>query len=254
MSSSVLRRVALAAIAGALIVAVSARPALAATQAEKRKADYEAVEKDLRAGNWAAAEKGTATQFKNTMDQYAAEGAADRDLILYTMVRAIAEKGLGRDADASWHWHMAAGLLPILNDADLSPYGAPAKALQKEGLRVRATPKGTRYTKDGPVGDLPGLVAPKPDKDPSPRMPLRLKDEGGFYIVELVVEADGKVSRPLVLSRRGPASLELLALDKLREWVFKPATRDGAAVEVPYLLGVAVGHRPAEIGFENAMD
>lgn len=52
MGSSVLRRVALTAFAGALIVAVSARPALAATQAEKRKADYEAVEKDLRAGNW----------------------------------------------------------------------------------------------------------------------------------------------------------------------------------------------------------
>lgn len=239
------------AVLAALVLAV---PAAAATEAEKRKADYEAVEQELRAGNWEAAEKGAAAQFKKVMEMYAAQGGADRDLILYTMVRAIAEKGLGRDAEASWHWHMAAGLLPALNGADLALYGAPAKALQQEGLRARATPKGASYTKDGPVGDLTGLQGPKLDKDPAPRVPLRLKDEGGFYIVELVVEADGRVTRPLVLSRRGPASLELLALDKIREWIFKPATRGGAAVEVPYLLGVSVGFRPAGIGFENAMD
>lgn len=238
----------------ALGQAAATVPAVAVTEAEKRKADYQAVEQELRAGNWEAAEKGAMAQFKKVMDLYAAQGGADRDLVLYTMVRAIAEKGLGRDAEASWHWHMAAGLLPALNGADLSPYGAPAKALQEEGLRARATPKGTSYTKDGPVGDLAGLQGPKLDRDPAPRLPLRLKDEGGFYVVELVVEADGRVTRPLVLSRRGPASLELLALDKLREWTFKPATRDGAPVEVPYLLGVGVGSRAAEIGVESAMD
>ena len=246
-------RAAVAALVAVLGVAV-ASPSGAASPAEKRKAEYEAVEKELRAGNWEAAEKGAAAQFKNVLELYAAQGGAERDLILYTMIRAIAEKGLGRDADASWHWHMAAGLLPALNDADLSPYGAPAKALQKEGLRVRATPRGAKYSKDGPVGDLAGASAPKLDKDPAPRLPARMKDEGGFYIVELVVEADGRPTRPLVLSRRGPASLELLALDKMREWTFKPAVRDGANVVVPYLFGVSVGRRAADIGFENAMD
>jgi hypothetical protein len=238
----------------ALAQAAATVPAVAVTEAEKRKADYQAVEQELRAGNWEAAEKGAVAQFKKVMDLYAAQGGADRDLILYTMVRAIAEKGLGRDAEASWHWHMAAGLLPALNGADLSPYGAPAKALQQEGLRARATPKGMQYTKDGPVGERTGMHGPKVDKDPAPRLPLRLKDEGGFYIVELVVEADGSVSRPLVMSRRGPVALALLALEKMREWRFEPATRDGAAVAVPWLQGISLGVRSVDAGFDDEME
>ena len=213
----------------------------------KLKAEYEAVEKELRAGNWEAAEKGAAAQFKDLMEKYAAQGGVDRDLVLYTMIRAVAEKGLGRDADASWHWHMAASLLPALNGADLSPYGVPAKALQTEGVRARASAKGVKYTRDGPVGDLGGASAPKLDKDPSPRLPVRMKNVGGFYLVEVVVEADGRPSRPLVLGRRGPVALELLALDKMREWVFKPAMKDGSAVVVPYLLGVGVGRPVGEV-------
>lgn len=241
------------ALLAALAPAVVAAP-VAASDFEKRKAEYEAVEKELRAGNWEAAEKGAAAQFKKVMEQYAAQGGADRDLLLYTMVRAIAEKGLGRDAEASWHWHMAAGLLPALASGDLTVYGAPAKALQQEGLRARATPKGTQYTKDGPVGDRTGLHGPKVDKDPAPRLPLRLKDEGGFYIFELVVEADGRVSRPLVMSRRGPVALALLALEKMREWTFEPATRDGVAVAVPYLQGISVGVRSVDAGFDDEME
>lgn len=254
MKARTLRGLVTCALLSALAPAVSPRAAGAATELEKRKAAYEAVEKELRAGNWAAAEQGASAQLKKTLEQSAAGGGADRDLILYTMVRAIAEKGLGRDADASWHWYMATGLLPALSAADLSMYGAPAKALQQEALRVRATPKGTKYSKDGPVGDRTGLAGPKPDKDPAPRVPLRLKDEGGFYVVEVVVEADGRVSRPLVLGRSGPVALQVLLLDKLREWTFSPATRAGAPVEVPYLLGLGIGPRGDEFTTAEEME
>jgi hypothetical protein len=216
-------------------------PAAAYTP-EEWKAEYEQVDHQLRAGDWQAAEVAIAKLYKATIEQHGDTGRFDGGLVQLTAMRAIAEQGLGRAADASWHWHMAVSFLPDLQRMDLSPYGEPARALQTQGVRGRELAAGEGYRKDGPVGDLTGIKAPKRSKGPSIRLPsLRMKDMGGLYVFEVLVEADGTVTQPLLLQRKGSVALGLLAFDALRNWRFKPATRDGAPVAVPYLVGIGTG-------------
>lgn len=218
-----------------------ALPALALTP-EQWKEQYEQVQHHLRAGDWQAADAAIGKLYKATIEQHGDTGRFDGGLVQLTAMRAIAEQGLGRAADASWHWYEAVSLMPDLLRMDLSPYGEPAQALQSRGVRGRELPAGEQYRKDEPVGDLPGIKPPKRSKGPGIRMPsLRMKDMGGFYVFEVIVEADGTVTQPLLLRRKGSVALGLLAFDAVRNWRFKPATRDGAPVAVPYLIGIGTG-------------
>ena len=232
---------ALAGFALSTALLLVAFPALALTP-EEWKAEYDQVELRLRVADWQAADAAIAKLFKATIEQHGDTGRFDGGLVQLTAMRAIAEQGLGRTADASWHWHVAVSLLPDLQRMDLSPYGEPARALQAQGVRGRELAAGERYRKDEPVGDLAGIKAPKRAKGPGIRLPsLRMKDMGGFYVFEVMVEADGTVTQPLLLQRKGSVALGLLAFDALRNWRFKPATRDGAPVAVPYLIGIGTG-------------
>lgn len=214
----------------------------AAYSPEEWKAEYEQADQLLRSGEWQAAEAAIAKLYKATIEQHGDTGRFDGGLVQLIAMRAIAEQGLGRAADASWHWHVAVSFLPDLQRMNLAAYGEPARALQTQGVRGRALAAGERYRKDGPVGDLAGIKPPKRSKGPSIRVPsLRMKDMGGFYVLEALVEADGTVTQPILLQRKGSVALGLLAFDALRNWRFKPATRDGAPVAVPYLIGLGTG-------------
>ncbi|MCZ7651265.1 MAG: energy transducer TonB [Thermoanaerobaculia bacterium] len=220
---------------------LAAGPAAAFTP-EEWKAEYDQVEHHLRAADWQAADAAISKLYKATIEQHGDTGRFDGGLVQLTAMRAIAEQGLGRTDDARWHWHVAVSFLPDLQRMDLSPYGEPARALQVQGVRGRELAAGERYRKDGPVSELAGIKAPKRSKGPGIRLPsLRMKDMGGFYVFEVMVEADGTVTQPLLLQKKGSVALGLLAFDSLRGWRFKPATRDGAPVAVPYLVGVGTG-------------
>jgi hypothetical protein len=97
--------------------------------------------KRIAAGNWEEGEVASA-QFKKSMD-LRLMAADDRSL----HHGAIAEQGLGRDAEASCTGSTAAG--PPRRFPPLTLAGGALPGAQWVGLRVRATP-GDANRKDGP--------------------------------------------------------------------------------------------------------
>lgn len=76
-------------------------------------------------------------------------------------------------------------------------------------------------------------TAPQPLKTPGPEYPAALIDSGrdGTAIISFTVAADGSVQDASVKSADDPAFGEA-ALAALRQWTFKPATRDGQPVAI----------------------
>jgi TonB family protein len=77
----------------------------------------------------------------------------------------------------------------------------------------------------------PGLVLPALLKDVKPFYPREPFDKklGGAVLLEGVVEADGSVG-DLRVERSLHVDLDESAMAHLRQWRFKPAMKDGAAV------------------------
>ncbi len=73
--------------------------------------------------------------------------------------------------------------------------------------------------------------APIPVRISDPVSPAAARERGvhGTVLVEFVIDASGRVSSARVL--QSVPELDAAALDCVRSWVFKPALRDGKAVE-----------------------
>jgi TonB family protein len=65
----------------------------------------------------------------------------------------------------------------------------------------------------------------------------------GIAIVEVIIEADGKISEGRVLKPL-PFGLTQNAIDAVRQWRFKPGTVDGKPV--PVIMSLTVTFRPPE--------
>jgi protein TonB len=74
---------------------------------------------------------------------------------------------------------------------------------------------------------------PVPVKTPPPKYPDSLKREGvsGVVAVQIIIDETGVVSSSSILKSSHP-DFEKPALDAVRNWKFKPAKKDGAAVKV----------------------
>jgi protein TonB len=82
---------------------------------------------------------------------------------------------------------------------------------------------------------------------PPPGYPEELACDniGGQVLLALSVGADGKVASANVLRSSGIAPLDKAALEGVRNWTFKPATRDGVAQSSK--LQVPVNFRPPAV-------
>lgn len=77
-----------------------------------------------------------------------------------------------------------------------------------------------------------GTSAPVPLSRPAPTYPrdaLR-RNIGGTVRVEVTVATDGSVERLDLVEGSGNRDLDRAALEAVRRWTFRPATRDGQAV------------------------
>lgn len=117
------------------------------------------------------------------------------------------------------------------------------------GVTTSSAPTGSSTADDGAGSDiggtaLPPPVVPKPifhkaERDPrfasnfQPDYPAGLlqKEIEGSVKIKVLIGADGRVRQAIVLSASRPDFGKAAERQALREWRFKPATRDGVAVE-----------------------
>jgi len=92
---------------------------------------------------------------------------------------------------------------------------------------------------DPPIYVVGDVVPPEAIYAPEPRFPEieQRIGRGGLVIVQAVIERDGSVSEVKVLRGASPALTEA-ALEAVRRWRFRPATRGDRPVAVYYQLTV----------------
>jgi TonB family protein len=60
----------------------------------------------------------------------------------------------------------------------------------------------------------------------------------GISVIETVIDATGRVTKPKIKATSGDKDLDQAAIDAVSQWTFKPATLDGKPVEVYYTLTI----------------
>jgi TonB family protein len=185
----------------------------------------EEIARLLQAGNWeaavVAARAAIAGEIEGRQNPFATQVAQ----------LAVAEAGQGRDEDALWHWQVA---LAMGWRGDISMYGAPGQRLERSPRRR--------------AGEAPaGLVVRRQGDGAGPLLPARklggneVTLPGGYrrfprgIVVELIVDAEGRVRQPVVLASTFSA-LTYAVLDTLRDWRFSPAQSAGEPVASFYEL------------------
>jgi TonB family protein len=209
------------------------------------------VDQKLRAQQWDEAGK----MSQKMARQIAGDAGRDKDtaysIAVASVFRAIAEAGQGHQDEALWYWDTALNLVPGIATTDLTPYGAPAAELKKETLRTAhqaPKKKGDLWTVDEREIPLDKLERPKVISQVRPDYPSALVQEGvpGKVVVEAIIDTDGRLRRPLILSAQGGGpGMKYAALEAVDQWRFEPARLEGKPVAVYYVLTInfEVGHR-----------
>ncbi len=154
---------------------------------------------------------------------------------------AVAAQRLGDTATAQWLVGEAATFDAAAAQAILDAYAADDEALRRP-LAPEVEEEARRLFENPPEG----YVAPEPQTV----APLKTSPatRGGHAVgtakVLVVVDRVGLAQRPLLLQSSGHLGFDLAAMDSVREWVFRPATRDGKATQGAYLFTVTLHSGP----------
>ncbi len=184
----------------------------------------EAIIAHLMAARWAEAESGARAVLTEMVEWIAGGPGAPRSLALMLALQALGEAGLGRDAEAIWHWQVAQQIVPEISAMNMAPFGAAGAAL------LGKTPR--RDCGEAARPSSEGVVKPSAVERPRPAYPDGLRSAGvhGQVIVEVVVGADGVPREPRVLTPQAPPALVLAAAESLLRSRFTPARLGAAAV------------------------
>lgn len=160
---------------------------------------------------------------------------------------AIAETRLGDRNAGAWHWQMAQNVSAELRGVEFADFPDVAPFLKAslipetrwEELRQHVTTKSA----EGAQEERQNLVSPRLKKKVPPRYPAGLKGQliEGKTIIHAIIDEEGRVREPVVQRGCGHVSLDLAAMEALREWKYAPATRDGMPFAVR--LNVTVSFR-----------
>jgi len=221
--------------AATLITWTLCTDAASAGTADKWRDTLHEIDSLLRRGDYGAASR-EAERFSNkSLGKLGTGDGARYALGLGCMFRAIAEMGLGNEAEALWYRAVAAAISPGIEGADLSPYGTTAAFLAgaaKAADTLRAEPSGTPLT---------GRVErPNCHRQIRPEYPgsLQLRGGGSVVVVQVLVSEDGSLSQPSLVSQgNGPAE-EFAAFEVLPRWRCSPASQGGVPIKVFYSLTV----------------
>ena len=94
------------------------------------------------------------------------------------------------------------------------------------------------------VAAAPTEVAAVQTRPPDYPIELACAGLGGKAVLSVVVGVQGKPTDVQLVSSSGQPGLDASAQQRVREWIFKPATRDGKAV--PRTIQVPVNFNPPQ--------
>lgn len=156
-------------------------------------------------------------------------GDAGPLLSMATLMRSIAEAGLGNEREALWDLQVAKAMDQKISATDLSAYGEAGAFL----MRTRETAR-DHVSQCEPAD----LEKPKKIKDYAPSYPMgkRYSCLEDVIIVQSVVDEQGLPQEPRVLI--GDSILGFAAMQSLRDWRFEPATCDGEPASFVYNVTV----------------
>ena len=233
MRPAVAVRLALVLSTFAVSAAVAAPPATDDATAAWQEA-LAAARADLDAGRFAAAEATLAAQLK-PMEAGLRDGDGERRLFARALaLLAAARAARGDDEGAMPAWWAAQNLDPALGRRAVAELGPAGRALAGHRLRrAGRVPRGEprlRRRGGGRRGGGDGYAPPLPLAVPLP--PLPPPRWRGAVAIEVVIDAEGRVRRPVVLAAGAPPGVVYRQIEALAGWRFRPATDRGRPVAV----------------------
>lgn len=231
-------------ISAILCLAVFLTPSRLSAQPETEqilagwRADIKLQDERLRRQEWSRVAHDARALVKKMVDGMLAGDGAARLLALAVAQQAVAESGLGHQAEAVWLWHLAQNLDPDYRKVTLGAYGPAGKALGRFRLRSPG---------EAPLGGSPLPAAgsfepPRVIRKDEPRTPSGLARARivADVEVEVLVTPEGQAVEPVLLTKPDYPSLAFVILMSLRGWRFTPAQAAGGAV--PALFRTRVSH------------
>lgn len=164
------------------------------------------VDNDLRAGKYAHARKWSIKLINSMSDHLGTGDAAAYTMALPIAYRALAEKGLQKDADADWYWHVATSMHPAIAKRDWTPYGEVGKWA-------------STHTDDFEVTETTIV----PMKRREPKCPLGAI-KGGYYQpvrIGAIISDDGTAKFPSLATPSQAPTLVYAAFEALKNWTFQ---------------------------------
>ncbi|MDH3255101.1 MAG: energy transducer TonB [Acidobacteriota bacterium] len=196
------------------------------------------ADQHIRAGDGKKAVKITKLLARNMMDKILFGESAGQWIGSANLLRALGEAQGGHPDEAVWYWHVAQQLFPDIATYDLTEYGAAGELLATNPLRPPSFDSLPR-TADPANADI---SPPKEAFSPIATYPYAQRETRTepHIRIECRVGEDGKLSHPLVVGDERRVPFAFTALDQLRDWKVKPATRDGRPIAVLHELLVEV--------------
>lgn len=160
------------------------------------------VEELARGHKWKPARKKVAALAREVSTKSWYDPELGRILAELALLQAVVEANLGRDWKAIWLWHAAVNLDFKLRKRDLGPYGKAAKLLYEHPLRARGeVPAGFESREASPLQRSERVEPPVLKTVPSVvNNAASLREGSGDFHVEVIVDTEGRLHHPVVVS------------------------------------------------------
>jgi TonB family protein len=197
---------------------------------------------DLQSQNYSRARRTSIKLTNSMMDNLNTGQAAAYTMGLTIAYRAMAEAGLGNYEEADWYRHVALAMAPQVAQLDTKPFGEPGAWFT--GRETDATSPTSMASSSSVLSDYvptPSRVDPVCTYKKMPKYPLGavLGKVSAPVIVHVLIDSDGTVRHPTVVSQSLAPTLIYAATEAVRQWQFQPATVDGKACPMEFDLTVS---------------
>ena len=203
---------------------------------ERWKTKVQKIEEQLTTHHYEKAAQSCSALMKEFQRQLGPGGTTAQGLALISAYRAIAETGLGNLDAGLWYWRTAQMLASAIDQTDLEAYDPIAARL-----------KATKFRESFPDAILhpspeSKVVKPKLHK-PKLEYPEGLGVMGvkGYFVVEVVVDTDGRAKEPRVTTENVEPILLYTALDAIMKYKFDSARAEDHPVPALFRIGVDFG-------------
>jgi len=184
-----------------LLILFSLTASLSTAGESKWWPEVRKIDEQLRQHRWKFALRKQVKLEEKVLDESWYGPDLHRVLAELALFRAIADANLRRDREAIWYWHIASNLDARIRDRDLAPYGRAGKLLYEFPLRALGeVPVGFENREPWPGHPV------KPPLLPDVPMPTLLfnaaavRDRAGDFRVEVIVDKQGRLHHPVVVS------------------------------------------------------